>query len=109
MIGYCILGGVLFLFSLGITSIVCDNIFNKEEDFVFIKKKPPQENFARFIAEDYTDANYDDNIKAIENSIQALKKAAKPFKGKIFWNAAGYGQSMIGADVNGENVKSLQK
>jgi len=51
-----------------------------------------------------TDANYDDNIKAIENSIQALKKAAKPFKGKIFWNAAGYGQSMIGADLNGENV-----
>jgi hypothetical protein len=56
------------------------------------------------VSQQMTDNNYDENIKAIENSIQALKKAAKDYDNKIFWNAAGYGQYMIGADVNGENV-----
>jgi hypothetical protein len=60
--------------------------------------------FQDVVSQQMTDANYDLNIQAIENSIQALKKAAKDYSGKIFWNAAGYGQYMIGADVNGENV-----
>jgi len=60
--------------------------------------------FQDVVSQQMTDANYDLNIQAIENSIHALKKAAKDYSGKIFWNAAGYGQYMIGADVNGENV-----
>ena len=60
--------------------------------------------FQDVTSQQMTDATYDLNIQAIENSIQALKKAAKDYDNKIFWNAAGYGQYMIGADVNGENV-----
>ena len=60
MIGYYILGGVLFLFLFGVTSIICDAIYNKEEDFIFVQKKLPQENFAKFIADNYIDADYDD-------------------------------------------------
>ena len=60
--------------------------------------------FQDVVSQQMNDATYDLNIQAIENSIQALKKAAKDYNGKIFWNAAGYGQYMIGADVNGENV-----
>jgi hypothetical protein len=60
--------------------------------------------FQDVVSQQMTDATYDLNIQAIENSIQALKKAAKDYNNKIFWNAAGYGQYMIGADVNGENV-----
>ena len=60
--------------------------------------------FQDVVSQQMTDDNYDKNIEVIENSIQALKIAAKDYKNKIFWNAAGYGQYMIGADVNGENV-----
>jgi hypothetical protein len=60
--------------------------------------------FQDVVSQQMNDDNYDLNVKAIENSIQALKKAAKDYDNKIFWNAAGYGQYMIGADVNGENV-----
>ena len=60
--------------------------------------------FQDVTSQQMTDATYDLNIQAIENSIQALKKAAKEYGNKIFWNAAGYGQYMIGADINGENV-----
>jgi hypothetical protein len=55
MEGYYILAGILFLFLIGIGSIVCDIIFNTEEEIIFIKKPIQQENFARFIADNYTD------------------------------------------------------
>ena len=61
MIGYYILSGILFLFLLGVTSIICDTIFNKEEEeIVLVHRKPQEENFAKFIADNYTDADYDD-------------------------------------------------
>ena len=62
MEGYYILAGILFLFLIGIGSIVCDIIFNTEEEIVFIKKPIQQENFARFIADNYTD---DDDDKGL--------------------------------------------
>jgi hypothetical protein len=55
MEGYCILAGILFLFLIGIGSIVCDIIFNTEEEIVFIKKPIQQENFTNFIADNYMD------------------------------------------------------
>jgi len=81
-----------------------DSIFALSQEHTNVFGLTTKLGFQDVVSQQMTDANYDDNIKAIENSIQALKKAAKPFKGKIFWNAAGYGQSMIGADLNGENV-----
>jgi uncharacterized membrane protein len=60
MIGYCILGGILIVFLFGVTSIICDAIYNKEEDFIFVQRKP-KEDFAKFIADNYTDADYDDD------------------------------------------------
>ena len=61
MIGYYILGGILFLFCLGVTSIICDALFNKEEEIVLVHRKPPEENFANFIADKYSDDyDYDD-------------------------------------------------
>jgi len=55
MEGYYILVGILFLFLIGIGSIVCDIIFNTEEEIVFIKKPIQQENFTNFIADNYMD------------------------------------------------------
>jgi len=66
MIGYCILGGILFLFSLGVTSIICDALFNKEEEIVLVHRKPPEENFVNFIADKYSDDyDYDDVDKGL--------------------------------------------
>ena len=60
MIGYYILGGILFLFCLGVISIICDALFNKEEEIVLVHRKTPEENFAKFIGDNYVDADYDD-------------------------------------------------
>ena len=81
-----------------------DSIFALSQEHTNVFGLTTKLGFQDVVSQQMTDDNYEDNIKAIENSIQALVKAAKPFKGKIFWNAAGYGQSMIGADLNGENV-----
>ena len=62
MEGYYILAGILFLFLIGIGSIVCDIIFNTEEEIVFIKKPIQQENFARFIADNYSDDDEDKGL-----------------------------------------------
>lgn len=60
--------------------------------------------FIDVVSQQMNDDNYDDNIAAIEESIQALVETAKDYDNKIFWNAAGYGQGMIGADINGQNL-----
>ena len=55
MEGYYILGGILFLFSLGMISLICDVLF-KEEDIIFMfkrKKKQPESDLAQFVADDY--------------------------------------------------------
>lgn len=62
MEGYYILAGILFLFLIGIVSVVCDIIFNTEEEIVFIKKPIQQENFARFIADNYSDDDEDKGL-----------------------------------------------
>ena len=80
-----------------------DSVFLKakaENTFALTSKK----NYLNSVSARLTDNTYDDNIVAIEKSIQDLKEAAKEYKGKIFWNASGYGQYMIGADNNGENI-----
>jgi len=61
MEGYYILGGILIVFFIGIISIVYDMVFNVEEEIIIRNKLPQQQNFARFIADDYTDADYDDD------------------------------------------------
>jgi hypothetical protein len=60
--------------------------------------------FQDVVSQQMNDDNYEDNIEAIEQSIQGLIETAKDYDNKIFWNAAGYGQGMIGADVNGQNL-----
>jgi hypothetical protein len=60
--------------------------------------------FQNVVSQQMTDDNYDNNIKAIEQSIQGLIETAKDYDNRIFWNAAGYGQGMIGADANGQNL-----
>ena len=60
--------------------------------------------FQDVVSQQMNDDNYEDNIAAIEESIQGLIEAAKDYDNKIFWNAAGYGQGMIGADINGQNL-----
>ena len=61
MEGYYILGGILIVFFIGIISIVYDMVFNVEEEIIVRNKLTQQQNFARFIADDYTDADYDDD------------------------------------------------
>jgi len=60
--------------------------------------------FQDVVSQQMNDDNYENNIEAIEQSIQGLIETAKDYDNKIFWNAAGYGQGMIGADVNGQNL-----
>ena len=60
--------------------------------------------FQDVVSQQMNDDNYEDNIEAIEQSIQGLIEVAKDYDNNIFWNAAGYGQGMIGADVNGQNL-----
>jgi len=81
-----------------------DSVFAMSEEHTNVFGLVSKIGFQDVTSQQMTDATYDLNIQAIENSIQALKKAAKDYNNKIFWNAAGYGQYMIGADVNGENV-----
>lgn len=59
MLGYYILGCILFLFFIGVGSMICDMIFNKEEDIVLVQRKSQQENFTNFIADKYADTDYD--------------------------------------------------
>ena len=71
-----------------------------ENTFALTSRK----NYLNSVSARLSDSTYDDNIKAIEKSIQELKEAAKDYNGKIFWNGNGYGQYMIGADNSGENI-----
>ena len=61
MEGYYILAVILIIFFIGIISLICDMVFNIEETIVFTHKRAKQENFAKFIADNY----YDDDDKAI--------------------------------------------
>ena len=61
MEGYYILVGILTIFFIGIISIIYDMVFNVEEETIIRNKPAQQENLARFISDDYTDADYDDN------------------------------------------------
>jgi hypothetical protein len=84
-----------------------DSVFLKakaENSFALTSKK----NYLNSVSARLSDSTYDENIIAIEKSIQELVIAAKEYDGKIFWNAAGYGQYMIGADNNGENINSAK-
>jgi len=81
-----------------------DSVFALSQEHTNVFGLTSKIGFQDVTSQQMTDATYDLNIQAIENSIQALKKAAKEYSNKIFWNAAGYGQYMIGADINGENV-----
>jgi hypothetical protein len=59
MVGYCIISGLLFFFFIGLVSIVCDMVWNKEE--IIITKKliqKPEADPAQFISNDY---EYDDD------------------------------------------------
>lgn len=54
MVGYCIVFGILFLFLFGSASLICDAIFNKEEEIVIRKQKPqPETDLAHFVSDDY--------------------------------------------------------
>lgn len=84
-----------------------DSVFLKakaENSFALTSKK----NYLNSVSARLNDSTYDENVIAIEKSIQELVIAAKEYDGKIFWNAAGYGQYMIGADNNGENINSAK-
>lgn len=62
MEGYYILSVILIIFFIGIISIICDMILNKEEEIIFKSKPAPQENFAKFIVDNYHD---DDDDRAL--------------------------------------------
>lgn len=54
------------MFCLGVTSIICDALFNKEEEIVLVHRKPPEENFVNFIPDKYSDDyDYDDADKGL--------------------------------------------
>jgi hypothetical protein len=60
MVGYCIVSGVLFFFFIGLISIVCDMVWNKEEKTVIkTSVKKPENDLAQFVSNDY---EYDNEL-----------------------------------------------
>jgi hypothetical protein len=60
MVGYYIVSAVLFFFFIGSISIVCDMLWNKEEEIIIRKSiQKSENNLAQFVSNDY---EYDNEL-----------------------------------------------